>query len=176
MGQHLKMARCFRPRDGRCARCCRGVFCLPLMAVADKGSPPMSLFADFMVWIVLAQAEGAGGNGAGGNGGGGGFLETYGTFLPFIAIGILFYLMLIRPERRKRAEMTDMLGNLKANDRVVTAGGIHGTIVTASKESETVTIRVDETNNTKLRMSRSSIVRVVTDKESGDKSEKKDSL
>lgn len=131
----------------------------------------MTLFADFVYWIVLAQGEGVGDKG-----GGAGFFETYGTFLPFIAIGILFYLMLIRPERRKQSEMKQMLSNLKTNDRVVTAGGIHGTVVNATKDSETVTIRVDENNNTRLRISRSSIVRVVTDKEPSDKSEKKDSV
>ena len=43
-------------------------------------------------------------------------------------IGVLFYLMLVRPERRKRADLDTMLKNLKKNDRVVTIGGIFGTV------------------------------------------------
>ncbi len=84
------------------------------------------------------------------------------AFLPWILIGVLFYVMNIRPQNRKQAETKSMLGALKKNDRVVTAGGIHGTIVNAPKDSEDVTIRVDENNNTRLRIQRSSILRVVT--------------
>jgi len=80
---------------------------------------------------------------------------------PFLAIIVLFYLLMIRPERRKRAELTAMLQNLKKNDRVVTIGGIYGTIVNAQKDLDEVTIRVDESTNTKLRMQRSAIARVL---------------
>jgi preprotein translocase subunit YajC len=91
-------------------------------------------------------------------GGSAGFLQ----FLPFIIIGILFYVMLVRPERRKRAELDVMLKNLKKNDRVVTIGGIFGTIVQASPEAEDVTLKIDESNNTRIRVLRSSISRVLT--------------
>jgi preprotein translocase subunit YajC len=91
--------------------------------------------------------------------------------LPFILIGVLFYFMLIRPERRKRAEMTDLLSTLKKNDRIVTIGGIYGVVVNVQKESEDVTIRVDDSNNTRLRVLRSAISRVVN----GDDSDKSDS-
>ena len=68
--------------------------------------------------------------------------------------------------RNSRAEMTQMLDSLKKNDRVVTAGGIVGTVVNVQKGSEEVTVKVDESTNTKLRMLRSSIARVVSDDES----------
>jgi preprotein translocase subunit YajC len=84
------------------------------------------------------------------------------TFLPWILIGVLFYLMIIRPQNRKQAELKTMLGSLKKNDRVVTVGGIFGTIVNAPKDSEEITIKVDENNNTRLRVQRSSISRVIT--------------
>ena len=48
-----------------------------------------------------------------------------------------------------------MLQNLKKNDRVVTIGGIYGTVVNAQKDLDEVTIKVDESTNTKLRMQRS---------------------
>ena len=82
-------------------------------------------------------------------------------FAPFIIIGILFYMMLLRPEKKKRAEMDKMLKNIKKNDRIVTIGGIHGTVVNTTKESDEVTIKVDEASNTKLRVNRSAISRVV---------------
>jgi preprotein translocase subunit YajC len=89
-----------------------------------------------------------------------------GPWVPFLIIGLMFYLLLIRPEQRKRAQMSQMLGGLKKNDHVVTVGGIHGVVVNAAKDSEEVTIRVDENNNTRLRVLRSAISRVV--REEGD--------
>jgi preprotein translocase subunit YajC len=81
--------------------------------------------------------------------------------LPWIMIGLLFYLMLLRPERRKRAELDRMLRSLKKNDRVITVGGIFGTVVQASQDADEVTLRIDESNNTRIRVLRSSISRVL---------------
>ena len=89
--------------------------------------------------------------------------------VPVAVIGVLFYFMLIRPERRKRSDLNAMVENLKKNDRVVTIGGIYGTVVNAQKGSEDVSIKVDETTNTKLRILRSSVSRVITDKDDSDK-------
>jgi preprotein translocase subunit YajC len=82
---------------------------------------------------------------------------------------MLVYLMLMtKPKSRDQASTKEMLTNLKKNDRVVTAGGIIGVIVNANPESESVTVRVDESNNTKLVILKSSIARVLTD--NGEKS------
>jgi preprotein translocase subunit YajC len=48
-----------------------------------------------------------------------------------------------------------MLENLKKNDRVITVGGIYGVVVNVAKGSEDITIRVDDGNNTRLRVVRS---------------------
>ena len=84
-------------------------------------------------------------------------------WIPFAIIGVMFYFLLIRPERKKRQDLTTLLDSLKKNDRVVTIGGIHGVVVNVANDSEEVTIRVDEGSNTKLRVSRSAISRVVGD-------------
>ena len=89
-----------------------------------------------------------------------------------VLLGVMFYLMLIRPERRKRQDMTRMLDNLKKNDRVVTIGGIYGTVVNVQKGLEEVTLRVDENNNTRLRVLRSAISRVVGDTDAEEKPSK----
>jgi preprotein translocase subunit YajC len=80
---------------------------------------------------------------------------------PFLLIAVLFYLLMIRPERRKRAELTAMLDNLKKNDDIVTIGGIYGTVVNVQKDKDEVTIRVDENTNAKLRLQRAAIARVI---------------
>jgi preprotein translocase subunit YajC len=78
----------------------------------------------------------------------------------FLAIGILFYFMLVQPDRRKRKETEQKLANIKKNDHVITIGGICGTVVNASPDSTFVTIRVDDGNNTRLKVLRSAISHV----------------
>ena len=90
------------------------------------------------------------------------------SFLPFVLIAILFYFLLVRPERRKQAELSAMLKKLKKNDRVLTGSGIFGTVMQASPESDEVLLRIDESNNTRVRMLRSSISRVLSDTDGGD--------
>ena len=74
---------------------------------------------------------------------------------------VVFYIFLFRGQGRKKKELAKMIQGLKKNDRVVTIGGIVGTVVT-TKEDEIV-VRVDETNNTKMTFVRQSIQRVITD-------------
>jgi len=89
-------------------------------------------------------------------------------WLPFIAIAVLFYFMLIRPQSRERQAREAMLKALKKNDRVITIGGIIGTVANLGPDDREVTIKVDD--NTKLRMLRSSIQSVITDTPQGDPS------
>jgi preprotein translocase subunit YajC len=86
-----------------------------------------------------------------------------GTLFPFVMIAVLFYFMLIRPERKKRTETVKMLENMKKNDRVVTIGGIYGVVVNVQKDSEDVTLRIDDSTNTRMRVLRSAISRIITD-------------
>ena len=117
----------------------------------------------FDAWFVrlelahlLAQAAPApAGDGAGG------FGAIFATpILPFLLIGIVFYFLMMRPEQRKRKEQEKLLAALQKNDHVVTIGGICGTIVNASPGSTYVTIRVDDSTNTRLKVLRSAISRV----------------
>ncbi len=86
-------------------------------------------------------------------------------FLPMVMIGVLFYFMLIRPERKKKNEMDELLKGLKKNDHVVTVGGIFGTVVNVQENSDVITLRVDENTNAKLRVRRSAISAIVKDDE-----------
>jgi len=77
----------------------------------------------------------------------------------------VFYFLLIRPQRRKekqrQQEREEMLKRLARNDHVVTIGGIHG--VVASVTEDEVVIKVDEKSDTRLRMARDAISKVVTE-------------
>ncbi len=84
----------------------------------------------------------------------------------FLLIIAVFYFFLIRPQQKKQKETQNMLNSLAKGDRIVTIGGIHGTIVSIRKQGEKETgddiviLRVSE--STKLEMSRSSIARVIS--------------
>ena len=75
----------------------------------------------------------------------------------FGAIFAIFYFLLIRPQQKQKAERQRMLSNLKRGDRVVTTGGLHGTVTGLTEQ--TVTLRVSD--QVKLDFDRSAIGRVV---------------
>ena len=98
---------------------------------------------------------------------GGGF----GMFLPLILIIGIMYFFMIRPQNKKQKELQKMLDALQKGDKVITIGGIHGTVSSVKKDSNVVTIRVDE--NTKIEFNRSAIATVVSDKPAEKAEEKK---
>ena len=64
---------------------------------------------------------------------------------PFFAIGlmiIMFYFLIIRPQKQQRKEQEDRIASMKKGDKVVTIGGMHGIIHHISKE--TVTLKISE--------------------------------
>ena len=63
-------------------------------------------------------------------------------FVPMILIFVVFYFLLIRPQRKKDKEAKTMLDNLKVGDRICTIGGIYGTIVRI--KDDVLTIEVGE--------------------------------
>lgn len=93
---------------------------------------------------ALAQAQ---------PGGGGGFL----VWLPLIFIFVIFYFLLILPQQRRQKKWQQMLANLKTGDKVVTSGGLHGTIVALREDF--VHLRVPP-DNLRVEVSRSSVVSV----------------
>lgn len=94
-----------------------------------------------------------------------------GMFLPLILIIGIMYFFMIRPQNKKQKELQKMLDALQKGDKVITIGGIHGTVSSVKKDSNVVTIRVDE--NTKIEFNRSAIATVVSDKPAEKTEEKK---
>lgn len=81
----------------------------------------------------------------------------------FVITGILFYFIVLRPQRKKDQEIRDKVNSMKENDRVVTIGGIHGVVTNVQRDLERVTIRVDESSGTKIKFNMSAVARVITD-------------
>jgi preprotein translocase subunit YajC len=107
-------------------------------------------------WILLAEAE-VPADAAQRPG-------LFGGMLPaMIGIMILYFFLFMRPQRQRDTAHRSLLENLKKNDRVVTIGGIYGTVTNVQRESDDVTLKVDEATNAKLRVTFSSIARVITE-------------
>ena len=88
--------------------------------------------------------------------------------LPFILIFVIFYFLLIRPQQRKQKlaqqERENMLKALKAGDKIITTGGIYGTIVAVREKDDTVQLRIAQ--SVSVEAERSAIARLqVSDKE-----------
>jgi len=75
------------------------------------------------------------------------------NLMPIILIFVVFYFLLIRPQKKTQDEHKKMIASLKKNDEVITAGGIHGTITNV--KDHTVTLKVDD--NVKIEVQKSGI-------------------
>ena len=91
---------------------------------------------------------------AGGTGGIKGLLVSFG---PFILIIVVMYFLLFRSQRKKTQERQKMLDSMRSGDKVVTAGGIIGTI--ASVKDKTAMLRIAE--NVRVEVSRGSITGIL---------------
>ena len=76
----------------------------------------------------------------------------------YVPIILIFYFFIIAPQRKKQKELKLMLDNLKKNDEVVTASGIHGTVVIVKEK--TVVVRVDD--NCRIEFDKDAIATVLT--------------
>lgn len=74
--------------------------------------------------------------------------------IPFVLIIVVFYFFLIRPQQKKQKEREKILDALKKGDRIVTIGGLHGTVVEVNQEKKTVLI---DAGGVKLKFDRSAI-------------------
>jgi len=83
------------------------------------------------------------------------------TMLMVGGMFLLMYLLILRPESKRRKQAQEMLAKLQVGDRVVTTGGIHA--VVASIADATVTLRIDAGSNAKIVVDRAAVGRVVRD-------------
>ena len=83
------------------------------------------------------------------------FLQIF----PIVAIVGIFYLIVIAPASKQRKKTEEMLSALKKGDRVLTTGGIHGTV--QGVENDVVFLKIAE--NVKVRVAKSAVTGVITD-------------
>jgi preprotein translocase subunit YajC len=94
----------------------------------------------------------------GGQPGGGGFL----LWLPLVFIFVIFYFLLIMPQQKRQKRWQEMINNLQTGDKVMTNGGVRGTIIAIKEDA--VHLRVPP-DNLRLEIAKSSVVSVARDEE-----------
>ena len=80
-------------------------------------------------------------------------------FAPIVAIGLVFYFLVIAPSNKQRKKTQEMISSLKKGDRVVTTGGIYGTV--QGVEADAVYLKIAE--NVKIKVTRSAVSGIVTE-------------
>ena len=80
---------------------------------------------------------------------------------PVVMMIVFFYFLLFLPQKKERQKQEQFHKNIKKNDRVVTIGGVVGTIVNIEPEGKLITLKVDD--NTRMTFVRDSIQRKYTD-------------
>ncbi len=88
--------------------------------------------------------------------GGGGFRPDF--FIMMGLVFLVFYLLLIRPQRTRQKKHQEMVENLKPGDKVITSGGIHGTVMGVQKDK----LELKIASNVKIDIAKTSIAVIVT--------------
>lgn len=86
-------------------------------------------------------------------GAGGGQAGGITAFVPLILMFVIFYFLLIRPQQKKAKEHQNMISNLKKGDRIITSGGVHGTITSLGE----TTVSLEIAENVKIKINRGNV-------------------
>ena len=105
--------------------------------------------------FVLAQ------NGAGG--------FDYMTILFLVGIVAVFYLLILRPAKKREQERKQMIESLKKGSQIVSIGGIYGTVTTI-KENDII-VRIDSEKDVRVKMSRGAVNKIIEEEKSSEESE-----
>ena len=134
-----------------------------ILAQTDGGGSPSGITSEPVGSESQEQTTTTGQDDPNGIGGGGRPSFFGGGPQQFIFIGlmlVMMYLILFRGPRKKQQQHKQMMQALTRNDKVQTIGGIIGTVVDIKDEE--ITVKIDESNNTKMKILRSAISRNVS--------------
>ncbi|MBI4063645.1 MAG: preprotein translocase subunit YajC [Elusimicrobia bacterium] len=85
------------------------------------------------------------------------------TMFPILVFGAIFYFLLLRPQQKANQERQKMLTAIKRNDRVLTSGGVYGTVLNIKGDI----LDVKLADNVKVEVNRSYIAKVITSAQNG---------
>lgn len=101
--------------------------------------------------FILLMGAPAGGQGQAAN--------PLALWLPIILIFAIMYFLIFRPQAKKQKQHRMMLDALKKGDKIITAGGIYGTVLSVKEKENSVIVKIDD--NTKIELVKSSVAQVV---------------
>ena len=89
-----------------------------------------------------------------------------GALLPFVLVFVIFYLLIIMPQRKKQKKHMGLVDNLKAGDHIITTAGIFGTVMGVTKDL--IELRIASNTNIKITKSAVGVIRGATDRLEGE--------
>ncbi len=98
--------------------------------------------------FAMGQAGGQAGQGSG-----------FAGFLPIIILFVIFYFLLIRPQQKKAKDHREMIASLKKGTRIITSGGIYGTII--SLDDTTIGLEIAE--KVKIKITRGNVAAIASE-------------
>lgn len=93
----------------------------------------------------------------------GGQANPFFSLMPFLLIILIMYLLILRPQMKRQREHRMMLESIKKGDRILTTGGILGTVVGIREKDDVLIVKIAE--NVKVEMSRSAVAKKITKSE-----------
>jgi preprotein translocase subunit YajC len=87
-----------------------------------------------------------------------------GPLVPILLIGVAYFVVMGHLRKKQQRKREDELGGLKKNARIMTIGGIYGTVVQVTDDNKVV-VKIDETTNTRMTIARSAVRNVLTGKD-----------
>jgi preprotein translocase subunit YajC len=96
--------------------------------------------------IVLLLFQTAGGSGG-----------LFQLLIPMLMVFVLFYFLIIIPQRKRQRAVDQMLNELKPGDKVVTNGGIYGTIVSLNEDKRRLVLKISENPVVRIEVARTSV-------------------
>jgi preprotein translocase subunit YajC len=87
----------------------------------------------------------------------GGMESILSSIVPFLLIIVIFYFLILRPQQKRQKDRVKLLESIKKGDKVITAGGLHGTV--EGLEDKTLLVKVAD--NVKLKLERSAITTII---------------
>jgi preprotein translocase subunit YajC len=82
----------------------------------------------------------------------------------FVLIGVIFWFLLLRPKQKEQKQRAQMLSGIKKYDKVMTIGGVIGTVMEVRDEE--IIVKVDDSTNTRIKFTRGAIQRILSSAES----------
>jgi preprotein translocase subunit YajC len=89
------------------------------------------------------------------------------SLLYLLPIPFLFYFLIWRPQQQQEKKRRALIDALKKNEKIITTGGIYGTVVSVDPAGDKLVLRIDDDKGVKMTISRSSVMRVLEASEKG---------